>query len=105
MLVNTSGIVIRNTKYGEDSVISKIFTREFGMQTYIINGIHGPKASIKASLIQPLTILDLVVYYQKLKEIQRIKEARCPVQLTSLHSDHTKSGICMFVSEVLFKVI
>jgi len=105
MLVKTHGIVIRNTRYGEGSVISKIYTRDFGMQSYMINGIYGAKSSLKASLLQPLMILDLVVYHHKLKDIQRIKEAKCPHQLVSLHFENTKAGICLFVSEVLNKTI
>jgi DNA repair protein RecO (recombination protein O) len=105
MLVKTTGIVIRNTKYGEGSVISKIYTRHFGMQSYIINGIHGPKAAIKPSILQPMMLLDLVVYHNNLKDIQRIKEAKSLPQLHSLHFDVVKSGIAMFLSELLNKAI
>lgn len=105
MLAKTHGIVIRNVRYGEGSVISKIYTRNFGMQSYIINGIYNAKSSLKASLLQPLMVLDLVVYHNKLKEVQRIKEAKCPYQLVSLHFDNTKAGICLFVSEILNKTI
>ncbi len=105
MLAKTQGIVIRNVRYGEGSVISKIYTRNFGMESYIINGIYNAKSSLKASLLQPLMVLDLVVYHNQLKDVQRIKEAKCPYQLVSLHFDNTKSGICMFVSELLNKTI
>jgi len=105
MLAKTNGIVIRNVRYGEGSVISKIYTRNFGMQSYMINGIYNAKSSLKASLLQPLMVLDLVVYYNKLKEVQRIKEAKCPYQFVSLHFDNTKAGICLFVSELLNKTI
>jgi len=105
MLAKTQGIVIRNTRYGEGSVISKIYTRQFGMQSFIINGIYNAKSTLKASLLQPLVLLDLVIYHHKLKDIQRIKEAKCQPQLVSLHFDNAKAGICMFVSEVLNKTI
>jgi DNA repair protein RecO (recombination protein O) len=105
MLAKTPGIVIRNTKYGEGSVISKIYTRQFGMESYIINGVYGAKAAIKASLLQPLTMLDLVVYHNRLKEIQRIKEAKAAPQLYHLHFDVVKSSIGMFISELLNKAI
>jgi DNA repair protein RecO (recombination protein O) len=105
MLAKTKGIVIRNTKYGEGSLISKIYTRQFGMQSYIINGVYGPKASIKASMLQPLMLLDLVVYNNKLKDIQRIKEARNIPSLNHLHFDVVKSSLGMFISELLNKSI
>jgi len=105
MLAKTPGIVIRNTKYGEGSLISKIYTREFGVQSYMINGVYAPKAAIKASLLQPLTLLDLVVYQNRLKEINRIKEARIAHPLPNLHFDVVKSSVGMFVSELLNKAI
>jgi len=75
------------------------------MLSYNVNGIFNAKAPLKASLLQPLMILDLVVYHNNLKDVQRIKEAKCPYQLVSLHSDHIKAGICLFMSEILNKTI
>jgi DNA repair protein RecO (recombination protein O) len=105
MLAKTPGIVIRNTRYGEGSVITKIYTRQFGMQSYIVNGIYNSKSSLKASLLQPLMILDLVVYHNNLRDIQRIKEAKANPQLGHLHFDVVKSSVGMFVSELLNKSI
>jgi DNA repair protein RecO (recombination protein O) len=105
MLAKTAGIIIRNTRYGEGSLISKIYTRQFGMQSYMINGVQAPKAAIKASMLQPVMLLDMVVYHNSLKDIQRIKEAKNLPVLRSIHFDIVKSGVGLFVSEILNKAI
>lgn len=105
MLQKTAGIVIRNTKYSESSVISKIYTRQLGMQSYIINGLHSPKAPIKPSLLQPLTLLELVVYSNPNKNIQRIKEATSFPSLQNLHFDVIKSSIGLYIAELIHRSV
>jgi len=105
MIARTSGIVIKNTKYSEASVISKIYTLDFGMQSYIINRINAPKAPIKASHLQPLSILDMIVYQNNTKDIQRIKEAKCDPVLQNIHTDLNKSAVAMFMAELIYRAI
>ncbi|MGZ5242832.1 MAG: DNA repair protein RecO [Bacteroidia bacterium] len=105
MLVKTSGIVIKNTKYSDSSIISKIYTKSLGMQSYIIHGVNSPKAAIKPSLLQPLVLLDLVVYNNTTKNIQRIKEARPNPPLKTLHFDVLKSTVGLFVAELLHRAV
>ena len=63
MLHKTKGIVISFVKYRETSIIVKIYTEAFGIQTYIENGVRSAKGKNKIALFQPLTLLDLVVYH------------------------------------------
>jgi len=76
MLHNTKGIVLRTVKYGETSVIVSIYTELFGIQSYLVNGVRksSKKGSGSAALFQPAALLDLVVYYNELKQLNRIKE-------------------------------
>ena len=103
MLHKTRGIVFRFTKYGDSSIIVTIFTELFGLQTYIVNGVRSKSAKGKIALYQPLTLLDLVVYYKENANIKRIKEVRCLHQYQTLLTDIRKSSIAMFINEVLNK--
>ncbi|HET6995795.1 MAG TPA: recombination protein O N-terminal domain-containing protein, partial [Chitinophagaceae bacterium] len=71
----TKGIVLRVVKYGETSVIVSIFTELFGLQSYLVNGVRtsSKKGAGKAVLFQPSAILELVVYHNELKQLQRLK--------------------------------
>ena len=105
MLHKTRGIVINNIKYGETSIIAKIYTESFGLQTYIENGVRGTKAKNKIALFQPLNILDLIVYYKETGGIQRIAEVQPTIILCSIPYDFKKTGIGLFIAEILYKTL
>lgn len=106
-LHKTKGIVVRVVKYGETSVIVTVFTELFGIQSYIVNGVRtsSKKGSGKANLFQPAAILDLVVYHNELKNIQRIKEFKWSHLYQHLFFDVTKNAVALFMIELLQKTL
>jgi DNA repair protein RecO (recombination protein O) len=54
MLYKTRGIVFNHIKYSETSLIVTIYTERYGRQAYIVNGVRGKKARIKANMFQSL---------------------------------------------------
>lgn len=101
MLHKTKGIVISFVKYKETSIIVKIYTEAFGIQTYIENGVRSAKGKNKIALFQPLTLLDLVVYHDTKKEIHRISEIKCLYPYQTITVDIKKSSLAIFINEVL----
>jgi DNA repair protein RecO (recombination protein O) len=105
MLHKTQGVVFRFTKYGETSIIVNIFTALFGVQSYIVNGVRSKSLKSKIALYQPLTLLDLVVYYKENASIKRIKEIKCLHPYQTVTSDVRKSSMAMFIAEILNKTV
>ena len=107
MTHKTKGIVIRTVKYGETSVIVSIYTELFGIQSYIVNGVRtsSKKGSGKANLFQPAAILELVVYHNQLKNIQRLKEFKWAHLYTSLFFDVIKNSVALYMVELLQKTL
>lgn len=105
MLHKTRGIVFKTTDYGESSVIVQVFTEKFGLQSYIINGVKKPKAKISRNMLQPLHLLDMVVYHKNSGGIQRIAELKNQPVLQSIPYDVIKSSIAIFLNEVLYKAV
>lgn len=105
MLYKTKGIVFRYVKYGETSIIVTIFTEQFGLQSYILNGIRGTSRANKIALYQPLTLLDLVVYHKENVGIMRIKEAKCLYPYRSVSYEIKKSSIAIFICEIVNKSV
>ena len=101
----TRGIVFRQTKYSDSSLVVRILTEETGLNSYIIKGARGPKAKIKASLFQPLTLLELVASQKGNNELHHIREARVAYAYQSMHLDIRKSSILLFLNELLYKSI
>jgi DNA repair protein RecO (recombination protein O) len=105
MLYKTQGIVLSHIKYGETSIIARIFTARFGQQSYIIHGVRRKKPKYSAALFQPLVPLDMVVYHKKTTNIQRIAEVRCHTPISNILGDFKKSAIVTFLAEFLAKAL
>lgn len=105
MLAKTRGIVLRNTNYRENSLISKIYTREFGIRTYILQSVRKGKSAIKPSMVQPLSIILMDVYEKPNSNIQRVKEIKSGHLLLNIQSSMVKKSIAMFLLEVLNQCI
>ncbi|TAF79259.1 MAG: DNA repair protein RecO [Sphingobacteriales bacterium] len=103
MLYKTAGIVLKTSNYAENSVIAKIYTEKFGLQAYIINGVKKPKAKIRMNMLQPLSLLDMVVYHKQNAGIQRIAEASPSPILLSIPYHIVKSSVALFLNEMLYK--
>jgi DNA repair protein RecO (recombination protein O) len=105
MLVSTEGIVLHFIKYRESSVISTIYTREFGRQSFLINAARSKKSKNKASLLQPLFLVDLVAYQKQNRDLSRVKELRSNQPYQNIAFDIAKSTQVIFLAEVLYRAI
>jgi len=105
MLYKTRGIVLKTTLYSENSVIVQLFTEKFGMQSYMISGVKKPRAKISMNMLQPLHLVEMVVYHKHNTSIQRIKELRPSPVFKSIPYDIIKSTMALFLNEVLYKSI
>lgn len=105
MLAKTRGIVLNFIKFRETSIIVKVYTEEFGLLSLIINGVRSKKSKTGIALFQPLTLLDLVVFYKDNKAIKRLNEVRCSVPFGNIPFEIKKSCLTIFISEVLVKAL
>ena len=106
MLKNTEGLVLRNIKYGETSIISTLYTKEFGMQAYLIRGARSnKKTGIKANYFQIGQFLDLTAVHKPGKNLHYIKE----VKLTASHAIQSqniiKQSILQYCSELVLRCV
>ena len=72
MLEKTRGIYLHHINYSETSIIARIYTEKFGIQSYLIQGVRKRKASFSKSLFQSLFLLDMEVYYRPGRDLQRL---------------------------------
>jgi DNA repair protein RecO (recombination protein O) len=103
MIFQTGGIVLNHTKYAETSVVVHIYTEQFGKQSYMVNGVRTARNKGKSILLQPLTLLEMQVYHNPKKEIQRIKEFKVTMPFTSIPFEQNKRSIAFFITEVMNK--
>lgn len=105
MLHHTKGIVLKVTRFKEGSAIVNIYTEKFGIQTYIVNGLFAKRAKNKIAYLQPLNLLNLVVYYKENQNIKRIKEMQWAYMFNQIPFNNTKRCALLFFNEVLIKCI
>lgn len=103
MTHKTKGIVLRNIKYGETSIIATIYTELFGVQSYIVKGARqaSKKSSGKGIYFQPSALLDLIVYHNELKNLNFIKEYQWSYLYQHVLFDVVKNTVAMYVVEVM----
>lgn len=105
MLIKTRGIIFRSVKYSETSIIADIFTEEKGLRSFIISGVRSKKAKVSASILQIMTLVELVAYFREDRDLHRIKEIKVDQVYTSLPFDIVKSAVGLFMIELARKTI
>ena len=105
MLINSRGVVLKTTKYGDTSVISHILTEAKGLRSFIVNGVRTRKAAMPLVLFQPGTVLDIQMYSNDQKKLLRIKEAKPNYVWTRIAFDIKRSSLTLFIAELVQKTI
>jgi DNA repair protein RecO (recombination protein O) len=101
MLYKTRGIALRVSDYSETSVIARIYTEQFGMQSYMLNGARRKKSAVKLTMLQPMTLLSMNVYHKPGKGLQRVAEMRCEPLLHTIAFDVGKTSAAFLMSEII----
>ncbi|MCM4150533.1 DNA repair protein RecO [Arenibacter sp. N53] len=102
MQVTTKAIVLTSIKYGDTSLIVKIFTLSDGIKSYLLRGVlASKKGKLKTAYFQPLLQLDLVASHKNKGTLERVIEARVCYHYQTLHTDISKNAITFFLAEML----
>ena len=105
MLIKTRGIVFRSVKYSETSIIADIYTEEKGLRKYIFSGVRSAKSKVAPSLLQVMSLVELVAYDREDRELNRVKEIRPALVYTGIPFDVRKGAVGLFMVEVARKTI
>ncbi|MDR2683404.1 MAG: DNA repair protein RecO, partial [Dysgonamonadaceae bacterium] len=104
MLHKTRAIVLYNVNYSDTYTIVHVLTEAFGPVSYLTAKTKGKSTRVPKSLFHPLSVVDLEVEHQNMRDIQRLKEARPHVALPSIRNHPVKSTICIFLAELIGKI-
>ncbi len=105
MLHKTRGIVLKTTKYSESSLVVHILTEKFGLQSYMVNGARKSKAKIRANMLQPLHLVEMVVYFKQGGGLQRITELKNQPVLVDIPFDIVKSSLALFLCDLVYHAV
>ena len=102
MQVTTKAIVLTSIKYGDTSLIVRIFTESDGLKSYLLRGIlASKKGKVRKALFQPLTQLEIVASHRNKGSLESLKEAKLNYHYQNLHTNIVKNAMSLFLAEML----
>ncbi|MCL2290127.1 MAG: DNA repair protein RecO [Bacteroidetes bacterium] len=105
MLTTTQGIVLQTTKYSDNSLIVKIFTRKNGALSFIIKNAFSKKSKQPVSFFTPLTILELIYNETYTEKLTFLKEVNIAHPFHAIPMDIKKNSLLLFYQELLMKLL
>lgn len=102
----TEGIVLQSVRYGDTSLIVRVFTRNFGLKSYMVKGVFNRTSKHRAALFQNLNLIHYVEAGKPNKStLGYLKDVQLAAVYQSIPFVMNKSAILMYVSELLSKTI
>jgi DNA repair protein RecO (recombination protein O) len=105
MLEKTTGIILHQIKFTDSGNIVQVFTRKFGRQSFLIRGTRNRRQGKQNLHLQPLSIIDIVLYYKESRGIQTLKEYSVSFVPADIYNNIIKTSMALFLGEVLKTVL
>ncbi len=108
MLSTAKGLVLRSLKHGETSLILNVFTRQQGVQGYMVKGVRKPAGKgrgSRAGLLQPASMVEFVAYHKPGNTLNLVREFSPAALYPSLQEDVVKNTIALFSVELLLRLL
>lgn len=105
MLYKSKGIILHKIKFGETSIIAKIYTETHGLISCLVHGVRKNKSQNKSAVFQLMNQVDFVFYSKSRDQLATLKEIKLIKPYQSLHSDIRKSTTAMFLAEIIIKAM
>ena len=102
MVQKSLAIVLNRFSYGESSIITKCFLKDYGKISFIVHGAKNKK-NFKNSYFQPGNFLELLFYYRPNRNLQTISKATFQNQWVSIQKDFIKISYVMAIIELTDK--
>lgn len=106
MLVNTNALILSKIRYGDNDLIVKCYTNEYGVLNFILKNIlKSKKSQFKKSYFQELSNLQIEINYNENRDLQLIRNVKSVRGYSSLHTNILKSSVVLFLSEILSNIL
>ena len=100
-MLKTPALILSVMKYGESSLILRLYTLEVGRASFVISGVRGSKKKNLTGVLQSGYWVDIVAYYKPGGGLNRIREVTVRHIYTSIPFNPYKRAIAMFCTEVI----
>ena len=104
MIINTDAIVLHRMKYKNSGLIARIFTKDQGKISIIVNGASKQKGNM-FGVLEPPNIIKLNYYQKKTSTLQICKEASFISNNLNIKADLMKLSVSLTVVEIIDKTL
>ncbi len=105
MKYKSRAIALTYIKHGESSIISRLFTEEKGLQSFIIKGARSKKSKRKLSYFEPLTRLNINGMFSEKKSLQFLEDISIYKASRLTMGQVKRNFIAFFIAEINSKVL
>lgn len=98
----TQGFVLQSIRYGDTSLIVKVYTLDNGLQSFMIKGVRGKASRHRAAFFQPMTFLGFVRSNKpRSNSLCYMSDVEVAYAYQTIPNVMNKSAILMYVAELL----
>lgn len=101
MISITEALILSTIPYNDTSLIVKAYTKDFGLQTYILRSARKVGGRAKVQHFQPLRILQLEISSMPKAKLHNIKSSSLIAGCEQTSSHIVKTSLAIFMAEVL----
>ena len=100
MICKTEAIVLRTLKHQDANVISTLYTKEYGLRSFILKGYRSTRSRRKHSYFQPLSVIDIVFTDRSQSNLQKISESKAAIVLQEIQTHPVKLSLGLALLEI-----
>jgi DNA repair protein RecO (recombination protein O) len=100
-------ISLGSVRYGDSSLIVACYTKQFGLQSYMLKGVLSAsrKKKLSKSFFEPLTLLEFQAKKNRENKLGYLQDVHLLYAYTSIPFDMRKKGVVFFLAEVIHQVV
>lgn len=101
MLTKTEAVVLRTIRYGDQTMIADLLTREYGRLSFAVRVSSSAKAKVKRQLFQPSALISVEFDYRQRIGVQKMKSAGILHPYLTIPTNPYKVSLAIFLTEFL----
>lgn len=102
----TQGFVLQSIRYGDTSLVVKVYTVDGGLQTFMVKGVRGKASHNRIAFFQPMTFLRFVQKNRPQSTgMAYMVDVEVVIAYQSIPNVMNKSAILLYVTELLSHVL
>lgn len=105
MIYKSQGIILHSIKFGESSLITKVYTKNAGLISLMARSVRKSKNRNNQAFFQALNQVEIVYYHKSKEGLANLKEIKIVQAYERVHTDIEKMSIGMFLAEVILKAV